>query len=386
MLGFLLELRAAIRIKPSSNNLGRVGGKLLLHASIFASIFASILVACSAPPTLIEAPTLDVTQAYETVEARLTQATAFTSTPIETPQPPPSPTATSNPGGSPEPEVTVTPSPTEICDKAAPGYPMIDVNVEDGTEMQAGQRFTKIWRLNNAGACTWTREYQAIWFYGTKLGDSTAVPLTKNVAPGESIEIEVEMVAPLVPGTYRSDWKLQNDSGVSFGIGPSGNSTFWVEIEVVVPPTETPAPTSIPTDTPEPTSPPQITETVAPPSDVKASASLTLDANSTLDLEDGIINPESGADLSYQPDENSNHWLTPLNGFLLGVYGSSEPTLEICQAATKSSAPIAVGSLSSGTILCYQTDSGLPGWLRLVEFNEENSSIAIDLLTWNLPE
>jgi hypothetical protein len=127
-----------------------------------------------------------------------------------------------------------------MCDKAAPGFPMIDVNIEDGTEMQPGQRFTKIWRLTNAGSCTWTREYQAIWFFGTKMGDTVATPLDKNVAPGESIEIDVELVAPQEPGLYRSDWKLMNREGETFGIGPSGNATFWVQIQVVQPPTGTP--------------------------------------------------------------------------------------------------------------------------------------------------
>ena len=376
--GFLTELRAATLMILAPLYSHRVVGSIFLSATLLA--------ACNVPGPVYEGPILDVTQAYETVEARLTQATVFTSTPMEIPQPTPPPSATPNPGATTDPVQTLTPSPTEICDKAAPGFPMIDVNIEDGTEMQAGQRFTKIWRLTNAGACTWTREYKAIWFYGTRMGDSTAVPLTRNVAPGESIEIEVEMAAPQIPGTYRSDWKLQNNSGVAFGIGPSGNSTFWVEIKVFTPPTSTPGPTSVPTDAPEPTSPPSITETITPPADVRISATLTLGPNSTVDLDDGIENPENGADLSYEPDENGNHWLRPLNEFLLGVYGSSEPTLEICQLATKSSAPIAVGSISPGTVLCYQTDTGLPGWLRLVGFNGEDSSVVIDLLTWTLPE
>jgi hypothetical protein len=375
---FLPELRAGIQKKTSSFYSRQAVGLLFLCTSL--------LVACSSPVTEFESPTLDVTQAYETVEARLTQATVLTPTPTETISPTPNPTSTPNPGGSQNPEPTLTPSPTEVCDKAAPGFPMIDVNIEDGTEMQPEQRFTKIWRLTNAGACTWTRDYQAIWFFGTKLGDTTAVPLTRNVPPGDSIEIEVEMIAPQIPGIYRSDWKLQNSNAVPFGIGPSGNSTFWVEIQVVLPPTNTPAPVIIPTDTPEPTSPPAVTETATPPADVKVSGTIVLLLNSTVDLDDGVENPESGADLSYQPDDNGNHWLAPQNGFLLGMYGSSEPTLEFCQVASKSSAPIAVGSISPGTVLCYQTDTGLPGWLRLVGVNEEDSSIVIDLLTWRLPE
>jgi hypothetical protein len=358
-----------------------------LRAAVSIILLVSLLAACSVPEQVVNLPSPDITQAYETVEARLTLATLSTPTSTETPQTSP-PTATVNPDSNisdQEPVQTPHPTPTEICDKAAPGFPMIDVNIEDGTEMQPGQRFTKIWRLTNAGACTWTRDYQAIWFFGTRLGDTAAVPLTRNVAPGESTEIEVEMVAPQNPGTYRSDWKLQNSHGEAFGIGPSGNSTFWVQIQVVRPPTETPAPIIIPTEGPEPPPPPEITETITPSPIVRLAETFNLNPSGTIDLGTGAENPESGGDLAYQPDENNNHWLTPANGLLLGVYGGSEPALENCQVATKSSAAIAVGSISGGTYLCYQTGAGLQGWLKLVGFNADDSTIDIEILTWEIP-
>jgi hypothetical protein len=345
------------------------------------------MAACSVPEQVVSLPSADITQAYETVEARLTQATLATPTSTDTPQTSP-PTATANPElniADQEPVQTPHPTPTEICDKAAPGFPMIDVNIEDGTEMQPGQRFTKIWRLTNAGACTWTRDYQAIWFFGTRLGDTTSVPLTRNVAPGESTEIEVEMVAPQNPGTFRSDWKLQNKDGEAFGIGPTGNSTFWVQIQVVPPPTETPAPIILPTEAPEPPPPPEIIETITPSPIVRLTETFNLTPGSTLDLASGAENPESGGDLAYQPDENNNHWLTPSNGLLLGVYGGSQPGFENCQLATKSTAAIAVGSISAGTFLCYQTEAGLQGWLKLEGFNGEDSTIEIEILTWEIP-
>jgi hypothetical protein len=377
--GFLPELRAAYHNKR---------GHYPARAAVSIFLLVSLLAACNVPEQVVDLPSVDITQAYETVEARLTLATLSTPTVTETPQSSP-PTTTVNPvlnTGDQEPVQTPHPTSTEICDKAAPGFPMIDVNIEDGTEMQPGQRFTKIWRLTNAGACTWTRDYQAIWFFGTRLGDTTAVPLTRNVAPGESTEIEVEMAAPQNPGTYRSDWKLQNTAGEAFGIGPTGNSTFWVQIQVVRPPTETPAPIIIPTETPEPPPPPEITETVMPAPIVRLTQTFNLSPGSTIDLASGAENPESGGDLAYQPDENNNHWLTPAKGLLLGVYGASEPALENCQSATKSSAAIAVGSISGGTFLCYQTEAGLQGWLKLVGFNADDSSIEIEILTWEIPE
>ncbi|MFO7623588.1 MAG: NBR1-Ig-like domain-containing protein [Anaerolineales bacterium] len=337
----------------------------------------------------MDAPSLDITRAYQTVESRLTQATLLTPTLTETPTPTLDQTEASQAGQNPGTQSPAQPSASELaamCDKAAPGFPMIDVNIEDGTEMQPGQRFTKIWRLTNAGSCTWTREYQAIWFFGTKMGDSVATPLDKNVAPGESIEIEVELVAPQNPGLYRSDWKLMNRDGETFGIGPSGNATFWVQIQVVQPPTGTPAPIATPTETPEPTDSPDGTTVPTQEANVRVSARLVLALNDSLDLEDGEVNPESGADISYQPDDIGNNWITPINGTVIGVYGNNEPSQDICQLATMSSAPVAVGSISPGTTLCYRTETGLPGWLRLVAYNESDSSIEIDIITWEAPE
>ena len=378
--GFALDLRAVLCLKTG-----------LLPWRAIALIFLSscLMVACTLNEPVTDAPSLDVTRAYQTVESRLTQATLLTPTLTETPTPTLDQTGPSQPGQNPGAQTPTQPSaskPTAVCDKAAPGFPMIDVNIEDGTEMQPGQRFTKIWRLTNAGTCTWTREYQAIWFFGTKMGDTVAVPLVKNVAPGESIEIEAEMVAPQPPGLYRSDWKLMNHKGETFGIGPTGNATFWVQIQVVQPPTQTPAPTTISTETPEPTGAPDGTATPIQESEVRVSVRLILALNDTLELDNGEVNPESGADINYQADELGNNWISPINGTALGVYGSNEPSLEICQLATMSSAPIAVGSISPGTILCYRTDVGLPGWLKLIAYTESDSSIEIDIITWELPE
>jgi hypothetical protein len=53
--------------------------------------------------------------------------------------------------------------------------------------------------------------------------------------------VSVELVAPQDSGTYRGDWLLRNAAGQSFGVGPSADSTFWVEIDVTGP-TPTPSP------------------------------------------------------------------------------------------------------------------------------------------------
>ena len=375
------------RLKLVSQKVMRRISNILPWKLVGLLILSSFLLpSCKPNETAIETATLEVTLAHLTMQANLTRVALQTPQLTETPTPPVETSQpTQNPGPQ-SPTQTTTGEPVGICDKAAPGYPMIDVNIEDGTEMEPGQRFTKIWRLTNVGTCTWTRDYQAIWFFGTRLGDIVAVPLLKNVAPNESVEIEVEMVAPQLPGQYRSDWKLMNSKGETFGIGPAGNATFWVQIQVVQPPTATPAPTTRTPEPPETTGEPDLTITPTQEADVRVSASLTLALNDSVDKDSGEINPENGADMIYQADGIGNNWITPINGSILGMYGNTEPSLDTCQQATMSLAPIAVGSISPGTSLCYRTDTGRFGWLRLITYNESDSGIEVDILTWELPE
>jgi hypothetical protein len=127
-------------------------------------------------------------------------------------------------------------SPTPICNRVALGNPG-DVTIPDGSELKPGQVFTKIWRLVNKGACTWTPHYAVIWFSGEQFGAPVTTYLSKQVPPNHEIDIDLDMVAPLKPGTYQSNWKLESPEGNLIGIGPNGNSPFWVRIMVVEPET-----------------------------------------------------------------------------------------------------------------------------------------------------
>ena len=53
-----------------------------------------------------------------------------------------------------------------------------------------------------------------------------------SVAPGQTIDINVDMTAPAAAGHYIGYWKFKNASGVLFGIGYNANRSWWVEINV----------------------------------------------------------------------------------------------------------------------------------------------------------
>lgn len=107
-----------------------------------------------------------------------------------------------------------------------------DVSIPDNTIVQAGGTFTKTWKLQNIGSCTWDTSYGIVFFDGDQLGAPETIPMTTTIAPGEDVNISIPMVAPVEPGEYRGEWKLRNPDGFLFGIGPGSDRAFWVQIVV----------------------------------------------------------------------------------------------------------------------------------------------------------
>jgi hypothetical protein len=110
-----------------------------------------------------------------------------------------------------------------------------DVTVPDNSYVQPGTAFTKTWRIQNVGTCTWTTSYSLVFVSGSAMTDVITVPLTETVEPGESVDLSARMVAPVSGGIYRGNWMLRSDNGVLFGIGPRADGAFWVLIQTSAP-------------------------------------------------------------------------------------------------------------------------------------------------------
>lgn len=135
----------------------------------------------------------------------------------------PSITPTSTPFSTPPP---VTPT---SCNRAAL---VSDLTVRDGTTFAPGAAFTKSWRLKNIGNCTWTKSYALLFYSGEQMSAPTVVTLPWSVAPGQTVDLAVDAVAPLTAGTHRSEWILRSASGALFGAGAIGASPIWLQINV----------------------------------------------------------------------------------------------------------------------------------------------------------
>ena len=131
-------------------------------------------------------------------------------------------------GTPPTPTSTFTPGPV-ACDRATF---ISDISIPDGTTFTGGTPFTKTWRLRNDGTCTWTTSYALVFVSGDAMSAVPVNYLSASVAQGQYVNLSVGMTAPNTTGHYRGYWKLRNASGVQFGIGPSGTTAFWVDINV----------------------------------------------------------------------------------------------------------------------------------------------------------
>ncbi len=105
-----------------------------------------------------------------------------------------------------------------------------DVTIADGSYVAPGTVFTKTWRIRNNGSVTWNTNYKLIYVSGTQMNAPSWVALPHNVAPGQTVDITVNMTAPATSGTYRANFKLQSDSGEIFGVGYNCDVPIWAEI------------------------------------------------------------------------------------------------------------------------------------------------------------
>ena len=157
--------------------------------------------------------------------------------------PPPTPTATPivPPTATPLPIVSPTPVPCINGMRYVADLNYNDNNMTTPPQVPPGQPFSKGWRIQNSGTCTWNPSYRLVFVSGNVPGASMGgqpTPIQGQVAPGQTYDIFVNLVAPLQPGVYQGIWQMTDTQNVPFG------DRIWVGITVPAPPTSTPLPTS----------------------------------------------------------------------------------------------------------------------------------------------
>ena len=207
-----------------------------------------LLAACKSPAPATSDPNVARTAAAQTARAKLKKpdkaVTVTPGQPANSPAPPgqvttatlPLPAATTAAA-----VVPMTPGPIIAPAQGTPGVQaqpgdaaefVADVTVPDGTRFNTNEPFIKTWRLKNTGSSTWTSAYSLGYTNGDKMVAPDNVPLTANVAPGEMVDISVNMTAPDTTGDFIGYWMMRNSTGNLFGLGAGANEPIYVQITV----------------------------------------------------------------------------------------------------------------------------------------------------------
>lgn len=148
---------------------------------------------------------------------------SFNSTPNTTPLAGFTPLPTTGPvGGAP------TVSLGDACNNSAFEG---DITIPDGTVLEPGRNFQKVWAIRNTGTCTWDEGYSLVYIAGSanNLDPYNFQFRTSDdfVAAGEAINMTLTLTTPCDPGEYEGHWRMRSDSGYYFG------TTLSVYVKVV---------------------------------------------------------------------------------------------------------------------------------------------------------
>ncbi len=110
-----------------------------------------------------------------------------------------------------------------------------DVTVPDNTRFQKEEKFTKTWRMRNAGGADWPKETVLVFVSGDQMTDVAKVEIGE-VKAGANVDISVDLVAPNADGTYKGNWQIQAGDKAFEG------GKIYLVVQVGEQPVATPAP------------------------------------------------------------------------------------------------------------------------------------------------
>ena len=146
----------------------------------------------------------------------------------------PSPTATVTITSTTEITPTIT---TTIETQSSAGEDkarLVNETYPDNSILKPGESFTKVFELRNTGNVVWTTGYKLVRDetnpVGETLGSQTEMSFTQDTVPGETLSLQIPLVAPNKPGIYTVNWTLRDANGEILPIGAA--QRIWVTIQV----------------------------------------------------------------------------------------------------------------------------------------------------------
>ncbi len=236
--------------------------KKLLAGLILLAVGSLLIAACSAKQPTTTAPTIDAnaiyTQAAQTVQAGLAQTEVVQPTAPATETVQPTSTIDANmaaaltstaqsvlPGGA-NANATATGQATVSATKTLVGLPTATKAVvsqppkansgdqaslfaqdpPDGATAGKNDIITVRLTLKNTGTTTWTKgKYALVYYAGDRMGSPYDIQMTKDVKPGDTIQMIFTLTAPDSAGTKKIIWVVRNADGANF-------YSLWLELKV----------------------------------------------------------------------------------------------------------------------------------------------------------
>jgi hypothetical protein len=87
---------------------------------------------------------------------------------------------------------------------------LVSQKPEDGTEFNPNASFDMVWTVRNSGSKTWLAgNADFAYVSGRKMHEQDVYDLARDVAPGDTVSLTVDMRAPKVLGDWKTVWTLR---------------------------------------------------------------------------------------------------------------------------------------------------------------------------------
>lgn len=182
---------------------------------IFTVLLTVLALTLSACGSSASNDSVIATSVAMTVQAQNTQAAQSTPLPgVDISPLPASPTA-----GATKAPPTAPPAGSGNAKSCLSANFVADATIPDGTIVNPGTSFIKTWSVLNSGSCTWDSTYKFVFMSGDIMGGAYVYPFPVTAAPGQTVNIPIQLYAPQNDGTYTGKWKIQSSNGTIFGVG-----------------------------------------------------------------------------------------------------------------------------------------------------------------------
>lgn len=188
---------------------------------IAAALACNVTGVAETPPDATGTFAAMLTQVGGTAKAELPTQPAATLAP-PTSAPPTIAPATNPPTSAapPKPASTFTSAPIAPAGTAScveDSKLIAHLTIPNGTAFAASTAFTKTWRVQNTGTCTWDTTYSLKFVGGVGGFGPGAIAIPTEVIPGSQIDLSVKLTSPGTAGSHSGIWILHNSRGNAFG-------------------------------------------------------------------------------------------------------------------------------------------------------------------------